>query len=64
MDNGFDKIESSRAAGRAISMADGQIAAIAAVHGFTVATRDTDPFVAAGVPVVNPWEVGGQGGNP
>ena len=45
-------------------MADGQIAAIAAVHGFTMATRDTGPFVAAGVPVVNPWEVGGQGGNP
>jgi predicted nucleic acid-binding protein len=38
-------------------MADGQIAAIAAVHGFTVATRDTAPFVAAGVPVVNPWEM-------
>jgi len=29
-------------------MADGQIAAIAAVHGFTVATRDPAPFVAAG----------------
>jgi hypothetical protein len=53
----------ARAAGRAISMTDAQIAAIAAVHGFTVATRDTGPFVAAGVPVVNPWEVGGQGGN-
>jgi toxin FitB len=33
-------------------MADGQIAAIAAVHGFTVATRDSAPFIAAGVPVV------------
>ncbi|HTV78934.1 MAG TPA: hypothetical protein VMF03_11790 [Steroidobacteraceae bacterium] len=31
---------------------DEQIAAIAAVHGFTVATRDTAPFVAAGVPVI------------
>lgn len=48
----------ARAAGRTISMADGQIAAIAAAHGFTVATRDTAPFVAAGVPVVNPWEFG------
>jgi toxin FitB len=54
------RVSRARAAGRAISMADGQIAAIAAVHGFTVATRDTAPFVAAGVPVVNPWEVGGQ----
>ena len=51
-------ISKARATGRAISMADGQIAAIAAVHGFTVATRDTAPFVAAGVPVVNPWEPG------
>ncbi len=49
----------ARADGRAISMADGQIAAIAAAHGFTVATRDTVPFVAAGVPVLNPWEFAG-----
>lgn len=46
----------ARTGGRLISMADGQIAAIAAVHGFTVATRDAAPFVAAGVPVINPWE--------
>lgn len=45
----------ARADGRILSVADGQIAAIAAVHGFTVATRDTAPFVAAGVPVINPW---------
>jgi predicted nucleic acid-binding protein len=46
----------TRAAGRTIGVADAQIAAIATVHGFTVATRDTGPFVAAGVPVINPWE--------
>ena len=46
----------ARTGGRIISVADGQIAAIAVVHGFTVATRDTEPFVAAGVPVINPWE--------
>jgi predicted nucleic acid-binding protein len=48
----------SRAAakGYPISVADCQIAAIAAVHGFTVATRDTAPFVAAGVAVINPWK--------
>jgi hypothetical protein len=23
---------------------------------FAVATRDVDPFLAAGVPVINPWE--------
>jgi predicted nucleic acid-binding protein len=42
--------------GFAISTPDGQIAAIAAVHGFTVATRDTATFLAAGVPVLNPWQ--------
>jgi toxin FitB len=48
----------SRAAakGYSISVADCQIAAIAAVHGFAVATRDRAPFRAAGVPVVDPWE--------
>ena len=49
----------SRAAakGYPISVADCQIAAIAAVHGFTVATRDTAPFLAAGVPIINPWNI-------
>lgn len=46
----------ARAAGRAISVADGQIASIAAVHGFAVATRDGAPFKAAGVPVIDPWD--------
>lgn len=49
-------IRRTRAAGHTLSVADGQIAAIASVHGFTVATRDTAPFVAASVPVINPWE--------
>jgi predicted nucleic acid-binding protein len=47
----------SRVRGRAISIPDGQIASIARVHGFTVATRDTSPFKAAGVAFVNPWEL-------
>lgn len=48
----------SRAAakGYPISVADCQIAAIAAVHGFAVATRDSAPFIAAGVSVINPWD--------
>lgn len=46
----------ARAGGRIISVADGQIAAIATVHDFTVATRDAAPFTAVGVPVINPWE--------
>lgn len=42
-------------AGFSIGVADGFIAAIAAVNSMTVATRDTTPFLALGVPVINPW---------
>jgi predicted nucleic acid-binding protein len=45
----------AKAAGQTIGFADGQIAAIAGVNGFAVATQDVGPFVAAGVAVVNPW---------
>lgn len=45
----------AKAAGLAIGAADGYIAAIAAAHGFAVATRDTAPFRAAGVAVIDPW---------
>jgi predicted nucleic acid-binding protein len=45
----------ARARGVALSVADAQIAAIATVKGFMVATRDTTPFVAAGVPIIDPW---------
>ena len=46
----------TRSAGRPVSMADGQIAATALSRGFEVATRDTTPFVAAGVSVIDPWQ--------
>ena len=49
-------VSRARSSGRLLSVADGQIAAIAVVHGFTVATRDLAPFVAVGVPIINPWE--------
>jgi predicted nucleic acid-binding protein len=45
-----------RAAGQSVSVLDGQIAAIALVHGFAVATRDAAPFQNAGVPVIDPWQ--------
>lgn len=45
----------ARAAGKAIGTSDGYIAAIALAHGLTVATRDTSPFLAAGLNVINPW---------
>ncbi len=46
----------ARAAGQAIAQADGYIAAIALAHGFAIATRDTMPFIAAGLTVINPWD--------
>ena len=46
----------TRSEGKVISSADGYIAATAAVHGLAIATRDTGPFVAAGLEVINPWE--------
>ncbi|HZZ88861.1 MAG TPA: PIN domain-containing protein [Caulobacteraceae bacterium] len=48
----------AKAAGRAIGATDGYIAATAAARGFAVATRDTAPFEAAGLSVINPWRAG------
>lgn len=45
-----------RKAGSGIETADACIAAVALAGGFTVATRDTSPFAAAGLSVINPWE--------
>jgi predicted nucleic acid-binding protein len=45
----------ARAQGKAILPADGYIAATATSHGLIVATRDTGPFEAAGLTVINPW---------
>jgi len=49
-------IAKSRVAGLSIATADGYIAAIAATNGLAVATRDTSPFEAAGMAVINPWQ--------
>jgi predicted nucleic acid-binding protein len=48
-------VAAARKTGRVVSLADGQIGAIAAVNDFSVATRDTEPFEAMGVAVINPW---------
>jgi toxin FitB len=45
----------ARREGKEIGVSDGYIAAIAASNGLVVATRDTAPFVAAGVGVIDPW---------
>jgi len=43
--------------GRGFPTPDGYIAAIAASREFIVASRDTAPYEAAGVSVINPWAV-------
>jgi predicted nucleic acid-binding protein len=48
----------AQAAGLAVGMADGLIAAIALANRMSVAGRDTSPFVAMGVAVINPWAEG------
>lgn len=45
----------TRASGQTMGTADTLIAATAWAHGFKVATRDTQPFEAAGLTVINPW---------
>jgi predicted nucleic acid-binding protein len=45
----------AKTSGRGFPTPDGYIAAIAASRGFIVASRDTAPFEAAGVSVINPW---------
>ncbi|MBF6212579.1 type II toxin-antitoxin system VapC family toxin [Nocardia puris] len=51
-----DLMVTARSAGVAIGIADGLIAATAAASDMAVATRDVEPFRAAGVPVVDPWQ--------
>jgi len=42
--------------GRGFPTPDGYIAAVASSRGFMVASRDTSPFEAAGLTVINPWK--------
>lgn len=48
----------ARTAGKGFPMPDGYIAAIAAAHGFAVASRDISAFAAAGLKVIDPWAIG------
>ena len=45
----------ARALGKDFPTPDGYIAAIAAAHGFAVASRDASAFTAAGLTVIDPW---------
>jgi predicted nucleic acid-binding protein len=46
----------ARNAGRSFPTPDGYIAAIAVSRGFIVASRDTSPYEAGGLRVVDPWQ--------
>ena len=50
----------ARAHGRTLGDFDALIAGIAAARGFTVASRDTTPFEAAQVAVINPFDGPGR----
>jgi predicted nucleic acid-binding protein len=52
-----DLMARAKAAGKAIGLADAYIAATAISNGLMVATRDTSPFEAAGLTIINPWQV-------
>lgn len=46
----------AKTGGRGFPTPDGYIAAIAVSRGFSVASRDTSPYEAAGILVINPWK--------
>lgn len=47
----------AQALGESVALADGLIGAVAAANNIMVATRDTSPFMAMGLAVINPWQV-------
>jgi len=51
-------VATRRRAGRPISVADAQIAAIARSRGARIATRNVDDFADTGIEIVNPWSAG------
>lgn len=50
-----DIVVTRERAGRPISTADAQIAAICRSHGAQLATRNIDDFAATGITIANPW---------
>ena len=49
-------VASCETKGKAVSMADGQIAAICRAHGASIATRNVRDFELSGIEVINPWK--------
>ena len=46
----------ARSAGQTLGQNDAYIAATVQAYGCAIATRDVQPFKAAGLEVINPWE--------
>ena len=55
-----ERMALARRGGRAVGFQDGMIGASVAASGFPIATRDTSPFEAMGLAVINPWDGAGQ----
>jgi len=53
-----ERAAAAKKRGRGFPIPDGYIAAIACAHGFIVASRDTAPYQAGGISVINPWQNG------
>jgi predicted nucleic acid-binding protein len=53
-----DLAVAARNAGQGFPAPDGYIAAIASARSFTVASRDARAFKAAGLKVIDPWDLG------
>jgi predicted nucleic acid-binding protein len=51
-----ERVAAREQAGRAVQMADAQIAAICLRHEATLATRNVKDFEGLGVEILNPWE--------
>ncbi|MGM0783797.1 MAG: type II toxin-antitoxin system VapC family toxin [Pseudomonadota bacterium] len=51
-----ERVAASERAGRAVHMADAQIAAICLRHGATLASRNLKDFVGLGVALIDPWD--------
>lgn len=52
-----ERVAAGEQAGRAVHMADAQIAAICLRHQAALATRNVRDFESLGVKLVNPWEI-------
>jgi predicted nucleic acid-binding protein len=50
-----DRMAIARRNGLTVGFQDGMIGATAATSGFAIATRDTGPFAAMGLTVIDPW---------